>query len=433
MADNFRILTEKVWVPAEAPFKFQEKIDPRTGVRSYVIGGLILPFNKISRNNVLYNIDSIKEKHKQLIGRPVMYNHLIEGEHLPKGHFIDSYTVDHSDEKHPTAGWYYKADIDPQEKDLIRKLERQDLRHVSIQLVGGKVLERMDGDTGQAYTEAYVADIIEGSVVAAPGFLDTTTMFMEALHKEQAGPIIPITDQGENPNPDTVTGKKQTEAEQMAKLKENDANVDKQAGASIPVAKGDGTPTTPQDVAQNQDTATRMKENEANTDTQAPGVDNAPAAQGTKPDAQGVGQNAPTDVRQPNTKMEKRRREQAEEEEEFEEFKRWKKKEQAEEEEEKKKEQAEEEEKPFKEQYEEDMTMLTEIVEKLKNEVESLKKRVEEMAPQGNTDVPKEEPGEEPQPPMTESARLSNIFVETVKVGEDKEDFNKAVRRILYG
>ena len=179
MPRTINLFQERVWVPAHKPFRFIEKIDPKTGEKKYILRGLMLPFGKISRNNVLYNKESIIEHHKQLIGRPVMYNHKIEGDELPMGHYISSYIVEKADEEHPLPGWYYEADIDPHETKIIRKLNRGDLRHTSIQLVGDRVEERM-GDEG-AYSEAYVSDIIEASLVPAPGFLDTTALFSEAF------------------------------------------------------------------------------------------------------------------------------------------------------------------------------------------------------------------------------------------------------------
>lgn len=167
------VLLKTVWVPSETPFTFEEKKNPETGEARYILSGLLLPFNKISRNNVLYNRESCIEKHKDLIGRPLMYNHKVDGEQYPKGHFIDSWIED--------DGWHYKADLDPAEVDFIRKLERKDLRHVSIQLLGGRVVERMESGTNRTYTEAWVNDVIEASVVPAPGFLDTTSKFAECL------------------------------------------------------------------------------------------------------------------------------------------------------------------------------------------------------------------------------------------------------------
>lgn len=172
-------LFKSVWVPSEAKFSFKEEVNPQTGERKYILRGMMLPFGKISRNNVMYNKESIVQKHKELVGRPVMYNHKIDDGSLPRGHFTES-TIKED-------GWYYGADIDPQEKELIRKLERGDLRHVSIQLIGGKVIERLNTE-GNTYTEAYVSDVIEGSIVPAPGFLDTTASFSEAFKtKEKVG------------------------------------------------------------------------------------------------------------------------------------------------------------------------------------------------------------------------------------------------------
>ena len=166
---------KSVWVPSEASFSFREQVDPHSGKKKFIMRGMMLPFDKISRNNVLYNKESIMEKYKELIGRPVMYNHKVDDTLLPVGHFINS-TIKND-------GWYYEADIDPQEHDMIRKLERGDLRHVSIQLIGGRVIERQNSD-GNVYTEAYVSDIIEGSIVPAPGFLDTTAEFAEAFKND---------------------------------------------------------------------------------------------------------------------------------------------------------------------------------------------------------------------------------------------------------
>jgi hypothetical protein len=170
------IIHKEVWVPSEKSFQFKESVNPNTGERKYILSGMMLPFETVSRNNVMYNKPSIISKHKLLIGRPLMYNHKVDSDMLPKGHFIDSW-VD-------AEGWKYKADVDPAETDLIRKLDRGDLRHVSIQLIGGRIVERLSGE-GKPFTEAWVEDIIEGSIVPAPGFLDTTAEFAEAFRTKK--------------------------------------------------------------------------------------------------------------------------------------------------------------------------------------------------------------------------------------------------------
>lgn len=179
MSQTLRTMTihKEVWVPGQSEFTFREQVDPQTGKKRFILKGLMLPFGKISRNNVLYNKESVLERHKELVNRPLMYNHKVEDNSLPKGHFINSYCNE--------DGWYYEADVDPAEQDLIRKLQRGDLRHVSIQLIGGRVEERYDPNNGRSFTEAFVSDIIEGSIVPAPGFLDTTASFAEAFTKTE--------------------------------------------------------------------------------------------------------------------------------------------------------------------------------------------------------------------------------------------------------
>jgi len=442
------MLMKNVWVPAEQTFKFRESVDPTTGKAEFIMEGLMLPFGRISRNNVMYNKESILDKHKSLIGRPVMYNHQIEGNNYPVGHYVDSYCVETADAKHPTPGWYYKADIDPHEKDIIRKLERKDLRHVSIQLVGGRVVERLEAETGRQYSEAFVADVIEGSIVPAPGFLDTTAMFAEAFQPAiGAGPIIPDTQQdnsGVKPS-ETKSTSHATKKEEnhggtnMPKLKENEVKQDTQGTASGAGAADKGTPLDPKDVGQNTGSGMIAKENERNVDTQAPGSDAGMSDKGTPLNPKGAAQDTPG-AEQKTAKMEGAEEPDEDDlEEAFREFRKAKMKlEKAK----RKKEAACEEDsvggsdaatkqmEAFREQYEDDMTKMTEIVERLKEEIDTIKKTVGEM---GEASEKPAEPSKEPQPPMTERATLKNIFTESVKQGESSEAMNKAVRNVLYG
>lgn len=166
------IFNEKFWADTEESV-FKEQVNPKTGEKIFILKGMMLPFGKVSRNDVLYNKESIIDKHKELIGRSLIYNHNIDGVAYPVGHFINSYLKE--------DGWYYEADVDPNEKDLIRKLERGDLRHVSIQLIAENATPKEAN--GQGYTEAIIGDVIEGSIVPAPGFLQTTASFKEKFNQ----------------------------------------------------------------------------------------------------------------------------------------------------------------------------------------------------------------------------------------------------------
>jgi len=183
-----KIFTEKIWVSSDSKFIFKESTNPTTGEKKYILRGLMMPKGQISRNNVLYEWNSVLQKHKNLIGRPFMFNHQVDGStDFPYGHFTESICMDEPitgwESIYTVPGWYYAVDVDPVEKNFIRKLERGDLRHVSIQLIGDTVEEKYDGN--RLYTEATVGDIVEGSAVNSPGFLDTSAKFAEAFNSKK--------------------------------------------------------------------------------------------------------------------------------------------------------------------------------------------------------------------------------------------------------
>ena len=162
---NLDLSNKKVWLESFQQFDFKESKDPVSGIKGFKIKGIMMPRAKVSRNGVLYEWNSVVKHAEQLKGRPLMYNHITDTEVYPKGHFTNSWT--------DANNWYYEADVDPKETEFIHKLNRGDLKHVSIQLIGGSMEQKYNAE-GQVYTEAVVGDIIEGSVVPTPGFLDTS-------------------------------------------------------------------------------------------------------------------------------------------------------------------------------------------------------------------------------------------------------------------
>jgi hypothetical protein len=161
--------------------------------------------------------------------------------------------------------------------------------------------------------------------------------------------------------------------------------------------------------------------NEANTDSQAAASIPSDKDKGTKLEPKGAGQDDGSGLAgdKAASKMEKARKEAAEEEE---------LEESADEDEDDK---MSESFKEFREMYESDMGKMTDIVERLKEEIDTLKGKVEEL----NGGEPEKEASDEksePQPPMTESMRMKNIFTEAVK-GKDDDSFGKSVHKVLYG
>lgn len=117
--------------------------------------GLALPFDKRSRNGVIYETDSIKQAAETLVGCPVLFNH---DENETIGH-IESVEV--TDE-----GLRYQADLNKDRRE-VESLERGDIPHVSIQAI----IEEMDetAETGKVA----IKEFLEMSAVTIPGFPET--------------------------------------------------------------------------------------------------------------------------------------------------------------------------------------------------------------------------------------------------------------------
>ena len=200
-----------------------------------IIRGLMLPKDKISRNGVLYEWESIKTHHKELINKCAMYNHKLDTEMPPVGHYTDSICLESSpdiDNKwykvwqktteqngKEIPGWYYEADLNP-DNIYTKSVLRGDLNKVSIQLFADQSMEMETAD-GSPFVKAYVGSILEASLVVAPGYEQTSieVALAEAFklkHKEQAG--VPKRD-GTGPNNDSDTCPINVEREEVAGFK----------------------------------------------------------------------------------------------------------------------------------------------------------------------------------------------------------------------
>jgi phage head maturation protease len=147
----------------EAIEKEQQKI---------IASGLLLPKNKISRNGVMYDWESIKDTYNQIKGLKLMYNHETEGlEANPIGHATKVWLKE-DDDAEGIAGLYYEADLDP-EHPKTRKILRGDLDNVSLQINAKEVIPKYDANFGE-YQLAKVSDWLEFSVVPVPGMKDAT-------------------------------------------------------------------------------------------------------------------------------------------------------------------------------------------------------------------------------------------------------------------
>lgn len=197
----------------------------------------------------------------------------------------------------------------------------------------------------------------------------------------------------------------------MKRLKENEANKDSQTSPSIPGASGPSAKANPSTASQD-DLAKKYAENEADKDTQA--TPSTAGASGSGKYEPGVGQDGGVaDDLKKDTKMESEGSEVKKEAEVEIEV--------GEDEEEDK------ESERFKE-FEGDMTKMVEILEALKGKVDALEEKMAKM--EGGASAA---PAEKPEPPMTESKRLSNSFVEAVNVSKSDVDkrFTDTVKSLL--
>ena len=166
------IITEK-WMNAEKA-SFKESSNPLTGKRELILESLIVPFNKISRNGVLYGKESIERTHKMLEGRPLMFNHVIEGVNaMPRGEWISTWT-----DAEGMKGRARVFDTD-YNKDLIEYLQNASSPRVSLQITGDA--EQKKNKEGNYYKQANINDWLEASIVPVPGFDAAKSSFAVAM------------------------------------------------------------------------------------------------------------------------------------------------------------------------------------------------------------------------------------------------------------
>ncbi len=131
------------------------------------IHGLALPFDKRSRNGVVYQKESIQEAADTLVGCSLLFNH---DEDNPIGHIEDVEVKE--------DGLYYYGDLN-EEKREVESLKRGDIPHVSIQAT--------INETEETEKKGIVAvnEFLEMSAVTIPGFSRTDVEAEETVRIEK--------------------------------------------------------------------------------------------------------------------------------------------------------------------------------------------------------------------------------------------------------
>lgn len=169
----------KGWYISNNTFSIIESASDKT--KDVYAQGLLLPKDQISRNGVLYDWNSIVNHHKELVGLPMMYNHELNGTPRPVGTFTDSWLKEFDDNE-GIAGWYYKSKLNPRSEFFDDILEGF-VNKVSIQVNANEVVSEYKN--GKEYERAFIDEVIEGSAVPCPGFMQTSieTLIAEGMKK----------------------------------------------------------------------------------------------------------------------------------------------------------------------------------------------------------------------------------------------------------
>ncbi len=153
--------------------RFEESVEIKTGKTKYFLHSRIVPRDQISRNNVLYNWNSIKETMNKIVGLPLMHNHKFKDANiLPRGEWISSDIRE--------DGAYGVAEIynTKYNEAYIEWIKAAKNIPVSLQ-VTGKARKIREGVN--TYQEVYINDYYEISTVNVPGFRNNTSNLQVVL------------------------------------------------------------------------------------------------------------------------------------------------------------------------------------------------------------------------------------------------------------
>lgn len=172
------------WIEAKET-TFMEKVDEKSGKKKLYLISKILPKNKISRNKVKYNWESVLRTYEQIPGIPLNHNHKYkESNDLPRGEWVESWV-----EENYLCGMaeVYQTEYN---KDYIEWL--QNAKTISVSLnVGGE--SKVRKENLECYQEAYISNWREVSTVNIPGFLDAKgnlEVILSENLKEEVNPAV---------------------------------------------------------------------------------------------------------------------------------------------------------------------------------------------------------------------------------------------------
>lgn len=171
---NVRI--ENKWIDADFVEVDTSNFDKQSRTGSIYLIARIFPFQKISRNRIMYNREYAEKTKDQIIGLNLHHNHITDGEKtFPRGEWIECWIQE--------DGLYGKAKVyeTSYNEEYIEWLQNASNVKVSLQ-VNGEAKSKKD-DSGKRYQEAYISEWKEISTVNIPGFIDAGAKFSVMAEK----------------------------------------------------------------------------------------------------------------------------------------------------------------------------------------------------------------------------------------------------------
>ena len=144
--------------------------------KQVLLKGKALVFGKPTRNKVMYTLESARATLSSWIGRPFLNSHDDSNVLNSIGHITKMELA--KDEANKDV-MNYEVDIDPAEKDFIRKAKRKDIPHVSIQVLVSDVRRKESAGFGD-YIEADIKEGLELSAVLIPGDWESNGVISES-------------------------------------------------------------------------------------------------------------------------------------------------------------------------------------------------------------------------------------------------------------
>jgi len=156
LSENFQIKEEMNVSPTGKVIEGDKKV---------YLEGKALTFGKPTRNKVAYTYESGMATLNSWEGKPFLNSHKDDNVLGTMGH-IES--MDVRPDENGKNSLYYKVDIDPEQKEFIRKVKRKDIPYVSVQVLVSDVRQKESIQYGN-YIEADIKEGLELSSVLIPG------------------------------------------------------------------------------------------------------------------------------------------------------------------------------------------------------------------------------------------------------------------------